>query len=232
MSSRTLIAICTAALLAPVLNAQDHFSVRDPIRDYLNDFETRPGEQLIVSQTDLNGDGTDEVFLSRTSLYNGRQGNIWVVYESLPDGSWKRHESLSGEEGGVIEFHPNAVSVQPDGKGGKKLVRYSPGSSRSGRITTFQLRNGGVSESVQEGEILPGDKHEGLYAKTFENPQTKLAFQWQNMDELRDRYLPFNGWFHEITAGKLVFLTLCVFAPLWVLRGILGIFFRRKRDPA
>lgn len=229
MSTRpTATVLAGAALFLAILSAEERVPIRDPVRDYLNDFETQPDEQLISTQVDLNGDGVEEIFLSRTSLYNGRQGNIWVLYESLPGGLWKRHETLGGEDGGVIEFHPKAVSVQADGKGGKMLIRYSPGSASSGRLTTLQLRNGGVSESERKGEIAPLAGDAALYDQYFSNPESQLTFALRNMAELRAKYLPFNRWFHEITLGKLVFLLICVFAPLWVLRGVLRFYWGRR----
>lgn len=226
-----LLLTASALALAPLssLRAQDPMPVGDPLRDYLNQFETQPGEQLISSQVDLNGDGKDEVFLSRSSLSNGRQGNIWVLYESLPDGTWKRHDGLGGDGGGVIEFHLKAVSVQPDGKGGKMLVRYSPGSATSGRLTTFQLRKGAVLETTRQGEINPRDGDAALYDQYFAKPESQLTFQLRDMTELRAKYLPFNGWFREITAGKLIFLALCVFAPVWLLRDFLRLLGGNKR---
>lgn len=229
MSTKPFAAICTGALLAAAAWGQEAAPVRDPLRDYLNDFETSPDEELISSQVDLNGDAVDDLFLSRSSLANGRQGFIWVFYESLPAGQWRRHDTLDGNDGGVIEFHPKAVSVQADGKGGKMLIRYSPGGASTGRLTTFQLRNGGVVESVRAGEIQPEDTHAPLYEQYFGNPKTSLMFQSRNMAELRSKYLPFGGWFHEITAGKLVFLGLCLFVPLWFLRKILQLSLNRRR---
>jgi len=220
--------LLAGALLVPALSAQEVRTTRDPIRDYLNHFETQPGEQLITSQVDLNADGIDEVFLSRTSLYNGRQGNIWVLYESLPDGSWQRHDELSSETGGAIVFHRKAVSVQPDGNGRKKLVRYSPGSSRSGYLTSFRLGSDGVAERTEAGgrEIYPGAGDAALFERYFEDGGSGLEFHLQSMANLHAEYLPFNGWFHQITAGKLVFLLLCVLVPLWLLRQLFRLFFR------
>lgn len=230
MSTRTTAAFVTAALVCTAsAQAQNIPPIRDPIRDYLNHFETQPGEQLISTEVDLNRDNIPEIFLSRTSLYNGRQGNVWVLYESLPEGLWRRHETLNDSHGGVIEFHPKAVSAQPDGNGGKLLIRYSPGSARSGQLTTFQLRKGGVSESIRQ-EIQPTEGDAGLFERYFNTPQTQLSFQLRSMDELRAQYLPFNGWFHEITIGKLIFLALCALVPLWILRTALGILFRRKKE--
>lgn len=230
MRARIAFSLLFGALASPILLAQEPGPVRDPIRDYLNEFETHPGEQLLSTQVDLNGDGIDDVFLSRSTLRNGRQGNIWVLYESLPGGLWKRYDTLSGEDGGVIEFHTKAVSVQSDGKGGKMLIRYSPGSANSGRLTTFQLRKGAVSETIRPGEFLPVAGDAALYEQYFGNPASQLKFETRSMTELRAKYLPFNGWFHHMTLGKLVFLGLCAFVPLWILRGLVLIFFRRRSD--
>lgn len=229
MNARPFATICTGALLAASARAQEPAAIHDPVRDYLHDFETSSEEDLVSSQVDLNGDGVDEMFLSRSSLSNGRQGFIWVLYESLPGGLWKRHDTLGGDDGGAIEFHPKAVAVQPDGKGGRQLIRYSPGGASTGRLTTFQLRNGGIIESVRAGEIQPEDNHAALYEQYFANPKTSLTFQSRKMAELRSKYLPFGGWFHELTAGKLIFLGLCLFLPLWFLRKLLQISLGRKR---
>ncbi len=187
--------------------------VLDPVQNYLAEFHVRRGEEVIISRIDLNGDGTEDVFISRNTLSNGRQGNIWVYYESLPGGGYARIDELA--EGAPIEFHQKAVSFRPrrDGKG-LELVRYSPGGAGEGLLAAIRLGGGSSSERILE-EFRPGAdmaRYDGLFA----NEATRLRFVAEPSDALLRRYFPFGRWFLHMTPLKWSIVAVVVLGLLVV----------------
>ncbi len=236
MSRSLSIFLPLIALLAPgvslaaedAIPAQAQTETADPVRDYVLDFETHSDEQIITSTIDLNGDGTDEVLISRNTLSNGRQGNIWTLYESAPGGIFVRRDALV--DGGPIEFHRAAVSHRPRANGqGRELLRYSPGSGREGWLTTFALGENGVTETALR-ELTPFEDG-GLYESLFENPDTRLVFELQDAGPLRKKYLPFGGWFRSMTLAKWAILGLGALILLVLLLNLLQTFRRQPHTP-
>ena len=157
--------------------------IGDPHKDYVAHFQCEDSDDLIVSEIDLNNDGIDDVFVTQRGLYNGRQGNIWVLYRSIPGGKFERLDELSG--GGVIEFHPKATAFQDRANGsGRDLIRYAPSGAGKGHVVTFELGAAGIGE-VFGREIAPGGSDEAYFIKTFENPETILAYRLRNVGDVR-----------------------------------------------
>lgn len=158
--------------------------VEDPRQDYVETFQCEDSDELIVSEIDLNNDGVDDVFITQRGLYNGRQGNIWVLYRSLPGGDFERLDELSG--GGVIEFHPKATSFRERENGaGRDLVRYAPSGGGKGYVITFELGPAGMGEVIGR-QISPGGSDEEFFIETFENRDTWLVYTRQNVGEIRE----------------------------------------------
>jgi len=213
--------------LAPVLlataaaqSAPAPGPVIDPVRDYLATFDVRRGEEIITSSADVNGDGTPDVFVTRNTLYNGRQGNIWVVYESIP-GGFRRIDELS--EGLPIEFHRMAVSFRPrrDGKG-VELLRYSPGGAGEGVLATLSIGGGTAREQMIEEGFRPGSD-EARYGAMFENEATRPVFVSEPSDVLLRRYFPMGRWFLHMTPLKWAIAAVVGLAALVLVLAVLRI---------
>lgn len=157
--------------------------VENPHEDYVKVFQCEDTDDLIVTEIDLNNDGIDDIFVTQRGLYNGRQGNIWVLYRSVGGSKFERLDELTG--GGVIEFHPKATSFQdrPNGSG-RDLIRYSPSGAGKGHVMTYQLGPSGMGETIGR-EIVPGGSDESYFIKTFENPKTTLVYKLRNVGDVR-----------------------------------------------
>lgn len=213
-------ALACAALLASALPAQAQ-SIPDPVKDYLGTFAVHRGESVITATPDLNGDGTPDLLITRNTLANGRQGNLWVCYESLAGGGFRRIDELP--DGNPIEFHQKAVSLRPrrDGKG-MELVRYSPGGGGEGMLSVFRLTSDGGATEASLGEFNPGIDTD-RYASLFENPATQLVFVWEKSDVLLRRHFPLGRWFLHMTPLKWAITALGALAALVVLLALLRV---------
>ncbi|MEM1295960.1 MAG: hypothetical protein AAGH89_11385, partial [Verrucomicrobiota bacterium] len=119
--------------------------IMNPMRDFLKHFDALDPRDVIKTEPDLNGDGVPEILLTYNNTVNGRQGNIWVLYRSLPGGGYERIDELT--TGAPIEFHQKASAIKKR-SGGADIVRYSPGGSGRGVISSFNLGSEGVGETV------------------------------------------------------------------------------------
>jgi hypothetical protein len=194
--------------------------VPDPVRDYLANFDVRRGEEIITATADINGDGTPDMFVTRNTLSNGRQGNLWVVYESVP-GGFRRIDEQS--DGAPIEFHRKAVSFRPrkDGKG-LELVRYSPGGAGEGVLAALVIGEGTARETVTEEGFRPGSE-EARYASLFEDESTRPVFVAEASDVLLRKHFPMGRWFLHMTPLKWAIASVAGLAGLVVLLAVLRI---------
>ncbi len=185
-----------ALALAPSLWAEP---ITDPVRDYLENFDVRRGEAVITATPDLNGDGVPDLLITRNTLSNGRQGNLWVCYESTGPSEFRRIDELP--DGNPIEFHQKAVSLRPK-RGGKgfELVRYSPGGAGEGMLGAIRTTADGATESSL-GDFRPSSDPD-RYSALFENAKVQLSFQSEKSDVLLSRYFPFGRWFRHMTPLK------------------------------
>jgi hypothetical protein len=216
--------------LPVLLNAAETVApITDPVRDFLASFEVKHNRTVVHSSPDLNGDGIPDVLITCSDFANGRQGNIWVYYESTGPGTFRRIDELS--EGVPIEFHQKAVSFRPrrDGKG-VELVRYSPGGAGEGTLTVFRLGNGGGTEAKLD-ELRPRDDP-GRYSSLFETPKTQLAFAEEESNVLLARYYPMGRWFLHMTPMKWAIAIIGGLALLVVLLSIVRVFMGLRRGPA
>ncbi|MFT5469317.1 MAG: hypothetical protein ACI8UO_004436 [Verrucomicrobiales bacterium] len=157
--------------------------VEDPRLDYVETFQCDDADELIISEIDLNNDGVLDVFITQRGFYNGRQGNIWVLYRSVPNRLFERLDELSG--GGVIEFHPKAISFEERENGaGRDLIRYAPSGGGRGYVITFELSSSGMDETVGR-QISPGGSDETFFIETFENTDTMLVYTRKSVGEIR-----------------------------------------------
>lgn len=189
-----------ALLLAATLTARISAApITDPVHDYLESFEVRRGETVITAHPDLNGDGTPDLLITRNTLRNGRQGNLWVCYESIGPGQFRRIDQLP--DGNPIEFHQKAVSLRPRRDGaGLALIRYSPGGGGEGLLSEIRLNPDGLVESDARA-FRPGASA-GQYEALFENPKSQLVFQEEASDLLLSRHFPLGRWFFHMTPLK------------------------------
>jgi hypothetical protein len=203
--------------------------ITDPVRDFLGNFDVKGNKTVITARPDLNGDGTPDVLITVSNFSNGRQGNIWVCYESTPGGTFRRIDELA--EGVPIEFHQKAVSFRPrrDGKG-VELVRYSPGGAGEGILTALKL-GGGTAAETEIGDFRPREDP-GRYSALFESPKTQLVFQYEDSNVLLARSFPFGRWFLHMTPMKWVIALLGGLTGLVIVLALIRGFLGMRRGPS
>lgn len=194
--------------------------IEDPRKDFLRAFESQDSEDLIWSEVDLNGDQVPEVLMSLSTMYNGNVGNIWVLYESLPDGTFTRRDELA--DGGVLEFHRKAAATRNLNNGAKEIVCYMPAGGGKGLIGAYQLGPEGMSQSLSE-EIEPLGDDAPTYDRLFTDSGTQLVFSYENAGKLKNKYFPIRRLMESLSLvqwGLLaVGLLFLIFMGLGVLRG-------------
>ncbi len=194
--------------------------IEDPRRDFLRAFESQDSEDLIWSEVDLNGDQVPEVLVSLSTMYNGHVGNIWVLYESLPDGTYSRREELA--DGGVLEFHRKAASTRTLANGAREIVCYMPAGGGKGLIGSYQLGPEGISQSLSE-EIEPLGDDAATYDRLFTDSGTQLVFSYENAGKLKNKYFPIRRLMESLSLVQwglvAVGLLLLILVGLGVLRG-------------
>ncbi|MEM7015693.1 MAG: hypothetical protein AAF585_29890, partial [Verrucomicrobiota bacterium] len=171
-------------LLPQLLVAQ---IVQDPEADFLRHYDASQTEDLIRTERDLNGDGAPEILLTLTSMHNGVQGNIWILYRSRAAGGFDRIESTSN--GGIIEFHRQAASAQErQDREGSDIVRYSAGGGGSGHITSYAMTADGIEETVIQ-KINPRavEADAEIYDTLFNNPATRLQYEIESVADFENR---------------------------------------------
>lgn len=119
-------------------------AVPDPVQDYLRRDRPRAyadnttgadsyhaEDKVFRLALDLNNDGTEEVLVSSTKDRDGKQGNIWSVYE--PTGS-------GFIEVGTATFNQQAFYVGPiDQNAAFGLVTFHPGGAGEGTVDAYVL---------------------------------------------------------------------------------------------
>jgi hypothetical protein len=203
--------------------------ITDPVRDFLGSFDVKGNKTVVSARPDLNGDGTPDVLITVNDFSNGRQGNIWICYESTADGSFRRIDELA--EGVPIEFHQKAVSFRPrrDGKG-VELVRYSPGGAGEGFLTAIRLGGGTAAETVID-DFRPRED-QSRYTALFESPKTQLVFQSEDSNLLLARYFPFGRWFLSMTPMKWAIAVLGGLTGLVIILALIRVVLGMRRGPS
>ena len=211
---------CLVFMLAPAVWGAE--AIKNPMRDFLRHFDVENPRDVVRTELDLNNDGVPEILLTYNNLVNGRQGNIWVLYSSLPGGGYARFDEVTG--GGPISFHQKASAFRKN-RSGTEILRYSPGGAGRGAISSFQLGPSGVEET-QPREIVPQGSDAATYEALFENPATKLVFIVEDARKLRRKHLPIREWLRGMTLLKwclyIVGILVALFVLLLILRGALG----------
>lgn len=196
--------------------------ITNPMRDFLKHFDVIDPKDVIKTEPDLNGDGVPEILLTYNNMVNGRQGNTWVLYRSLSGGGYERIDELT--TGAPIEFHQKASAIKKR-SGGADIVRYSPGGSGRGVISSFNLGSEGVGETVIR-EISAAGSDAATYQAMFNNPETRLVFVAEDAKKLRWKHLPLREWLRGMTILKwclyIVGLLVALIFLLLMLRGLLG----------
>jgi hypothetical protein len=137
------------------------------IKDYLSKPPTEPwfgpeeGSAVLRMQADLNGDGQDEVLLSRAGLTNGQQGHIWNVY-SPKKGAFAYV--------GQCIFHPAAVFIGKFEDNEWGIVTYFRDGPDRGALMLVTVTEEGMQERKLR-DIGPGENEEDakLYGTLFYN---------------------------------------------------------------
>jgi len=191
--------------------------VTEPERDFLKDFASDRKEDVIISEVDLNGDGVkDYLFSLSQSMRDGRQGNIWVIYQSAA-GTWNRFDELS--KGGVIVFHQKAASIQRSGKT-VSIYRYSPTSSDRGMVMSYTVGASGVDEKVIHEDYAPLGAQAADFTRLFETKASQLPMRTENAGVLRDRYFPLQKWLEQMNLIRWSLLAIGILLVIFVLAGL------------
>jgi len=218
-------------LLTILLAGVSWAGIADPRKDFLDIFASADEEDVITTEADLNGDGVPEVLVSLTTMHNGRMGNIWVLYKSVPEGGYERVESLA--DGAPLEFHRKAASIQPRADGTNEIVCYMASSASSGLVGSYQLGPEGLTQSLS-GEIAPLGNDAPTYDRLFKDETTQLSYVYENAGKLKNRYFPFRRLTEKLSLVQwgvvIVGLLMLVMILIGVLRGVAGAM-ARKRNP-
>lgn len=207
--------IILAGLLFPCLALA--VPVAEPERDFMKDFASDRKEDVIISELDLNGDGVkDYLFSLSQSMRDGRQGNIWVIYQSAA-GTWNRFDELTG--GGVIVFHQKAASIQRSGKT-VSIYRYSPTSSDRGMVLSYTVGASGVQEKVLHEDYAPLGAQASDFTRLFETKATQLPVRTENAGVLTDRYFPLRKWLEKMNLIRWSLLAVGVLGVVFVLAAV------------
>ncbi len=201
--------LAAAAVAKPVSN---------PRKDFLRTFASQDHEDVIWTEVELNGDGKPEVLVSLTTMYNGRMGNIWVLYESLPDGKYTRWDEL--EDGGVLEFHQKASATRKLRDGRHEIVCYMPNNGSTGLLGYYQLGAGGVTQRLSD-EIVPLGADAGTFNAYFGDSEAVLKFAYENAGLLKDRYFPLRRLNEKLSTVQKGLLLLGVLVGLLIVLGVL-----------
>ncbi len=209
-------------LLVGLTDLQAEEPIRNPIRDFLLHFDAIDPKDVIRSEPDLNNDGVPEILLTYNNTVNGRQGNIWVVYRSLPSGGYQRIDELAS--GAPIEFHQKAAAIKKT-SAGADIMRYSPGGAGRGVISSFQLSPTGMGETVIR-EISPQGSDSATFETLFNDPANQLVFVAEDAKKLRQKHVPIREWLRGMTVFKwclyIVGFLIALFFLLFLLRASIG----------
>lgn len=123
----------------------------DPIKDYLSTFSPFDGDKKIYSSDrllrldlDLNNDGQKEVLLSMGRDRNGKQGNVWVVYEKTKSG----YIEVGGMTFSAGGFYLGEIPEM----GRYGLVTFWPGGAGEGVLLAY-VYDGSTIHKAQIGEV-------------------------------------------------------------------------------
>jgi hypothetical protein len=122
-----------------------------PIKDFLTLRDVTETTTLIAFSVDLNGDGTNEVFLTQEQDLNGKMGNIWMVYISQ---GLQFH--LSDQ---LPSINPESLFMLSSGKTQKQRLFYLTGEGR-GEFRLFELAVNGFEISERLVTRLVGFRDE------------------------------------------------------------------------
>lgn len=126
-------------------------SINDPVRDYLSKFTFYDGQRnfysddrLLRLNLDLNAGGRNEVLLSIARDQDGKQGNVWSVYESTVSGY---------VEVGQMTFSPGGFYLgNIDEINAYGLVTLGPGGGGEGTLSAY-LFDGHDLREVEIGSV-------------------------------------------------------------------------------
>jgi hypothetical protein len=127
-----------------------------------------PGEigrpdQLICFDADVTGDGLAELFYTRGSFRDGKQGYIWSIYQRNNSGSFL----LLGEVTFIeTVFSPHLWKRNEDVYG---FYTFGPSGAGKGRLKFYRIDNGSVIQ-LESREIAPNGKDEEEFDTLFETP--------------------------------------------------------------
>ena len=157
--------LITIACIGIVNMALAQALVTDPIADFAQ-LAHAPNERLLKLEVDLNHEGKRIIFLSRTNLWAGKEGNIWSVYIPVADGYRKVEETDAGYP---ITFRPDRYFIgrMPGAKGSNLLMMFGPSGGGKGTLLGYQIVDSKVHEVTIKENFEPDGADKETYKKTF-----------------------------------------------------------------
>ena len=127
-----------------------HAETENPLEDFVaqRKGDVSDDDTLMMFRVDLNGDGKQEVFLSREKARNGRAGNIWDVYMSR-DNKFLRCDQL------VTLDHDSLVLKRVARTGRHRLFSVTSPQKPYLLLTEFLVSETGITEKrIAKIELL------------------------------------------------------------------------------
>jgi len=167
-------------------------STENPLRDFSDWRKWKIGDEgeIVWFATDLNSDGDIEVFVSESSLLNGKAGLMWRVYVE-DDGMFRKQD--------YIPTLPTRIFIgQPDGLQKSGIYSYGPGDAESGTLVWTGFVDGEIrSEGVQElffkddtnelsTELFVNNKYEGIRRSSVQEIEAGIVRVPDSVEELRE----------------------------------------------
>lgn len=131
-------------------------------------------DEVIRFEADVTGDGHAEVFYTKASLRDGKQGYIWSVFANGAGGILRPIGDVTFS---VEVFTPSAWKSDEKSKG---FYTYFPSGGSRGSLTFFEVTPSGITRR-ESRKIEPNgaDKVEfdGLFAARFKGESPKIELK-------------------------------------------------------
>jgi hypothetical protein len=170
-----LIFICL--ILLSVSNTAHAEIVHDPFAHYLSTYRGAysTNDEVLFFNVDFD-ENTRILFISLTSLVDGKAGNIWLTYAQGENG----YEPLQQP----ISLRKDALAFTTlERLKGNGLITYWPISAMRGTLRAIQPEAGKILDH-NLGQMEPAEKDKDLYAKLFLNEAIKVHVRERPVTEI------------------------------------------------
>ena len=164
--------LCSAVVCFP--RAIHASVVEDPLAHYVTHFAYYPDDHVLSFTVTL--DETSVVFISLTSLVDGRAGNIWEAYVKESQGYRPLEEPLSFRKDALVKTSVKGIDYEP-------LMTYFPGGGGKGVLRAIHMKDGRLVDETL-GTIEPDGKDRELYTELFDNDAIRVSVEDKPVAEL------------------------------------------------